>query len=76
MSKILMAALCCVALAACSSMSGSKQPSANSGSSNPPAATNTTPPAATNTEPNANQGEMHNTDTGNPTISNKPTTGY
>jgi len=49
-------------------MSGSKQPSTNSGSSSPPAATNTTP--------NANQDQMHNTDTGNPAISNKPTSSY
>jgi hypothetical protein len=32
------------------------------------------PPAATNTTPNANQDQMHNADTGNPTISNKQTT--
>ena len=67
MTKIVMAALCCTALAACSSLSGSKQTPANSGSSSAPAATNTTP--------NANQDQMHNTDAGNPAISNKPTTG-
>jgi hypothetical protein len=32
--------------------------------------------AATNTTPNANQNQMHNTDSGNPTISNKPTTDH
>jgi uncharacterized lipoprotein len=66
MRKVVMTALCCMALAACSS--GSKQPPANSGSSSAPAATNTTP--------NANQDQMHNTETGNPTISNKPTSSY
>jgi uncharacterized lipoprotein len=67
MTKIVMAVLCCMTLAACSSLSGSK-PAADSGSSSAPAATNTTP--------NANQDQMHNAETGNPTISNKPTSSY
>jgi hypothetical protein len=65
MAKIAAIALFCVALGACSS-----------GNREVPASGSSTPPAATNTMPNANQGQMHNVETPNPAISNRPTSGY